>query len=240
MTSSVRKTILHNGLLLAALIASYLWSMSLSALTLQLISFTVIVFVLIQFLSRKVSFIKNNKMMINFLLLAFIVFVTLFSSGGLYSPFFFLLYFLLFGIALVFEPVSSLILTLFISLLLMTSPSQDMVREIIQIGSLFLIAPLSVYFGSAYLKLIQDEEKIDILKEEGKILDAEVKEQETKVKSWTKDEFKQRLIVIWESLDALSSDISISENAKGKIAAISKQLSELLKSAETMKEEIEK
>ena len=89
------------------------------------------------------------------------------------------------------------------------------------------------------MKLLQDEEKIKILSLKGEELEKEVNEQETEVKTWTEGEFKNQLIKIWESIEALASDPACKGLHKQKLTEISGELSKLLQSGKKMEEKIE-
>jgi hypothetical protein len=103
-----------------------------------------------------------------------------------------------------------------------------------------MITPFALIFASQYKKIYQNEQEIEYLKKEENILLKEVVAQESQVKNWTAKEFKQRLIKIWENLEKVSSDSSITAFGKQKLKEISNQLANLLKSADEMEKKIEK
>lgn len=70
------------------------------------------------------------------------------SSGGMSSPFFFLVYFLLFSLALILEPIVSITttVTLIILFLFNLPPNQDF-KSLMPIISLAFITPFAMYLG---------------------------------------------------------------------------------------------
>jgi len=239
---SALSVISQNLTLVAALGLGFFWAKSetLSLYSLQLIALGIIVFSLIPFLAKKIPVVKRVKLVTEFTIVTLIVSLLIFSTGGFGSPVFFLLYFLLFGVATLGEPSASLALATTFSLLFLVNPSADLANELLQLSSLFVITPLALIFGSQYKKAHQDEAKIDYLKNEENLLTKEIVSQETAVKNWTSQELKENLAKIWENLEAVSQDYSVSPNAKQKFMEISNQLKNLLKSAEEMEKKVEK
>ena len=89
------------------------------------------------------------------------------STGGLISPFFFLVYFLLFSLSLILEPIISITttVTLIIFFLLNLPANQDF-RTLLPIISLAFITPFAMFMGSEHIKIRQLAEKNEKNKEE--------------------------------------------------------------------------
>lgn len=92
-----------------------------------------------------------------------VIFLVIFSTGGLSSSFFFVLYFLIFAIALVFNPALAFIfaagsLIVFLPEVFKTNVFENFVK----IGSLFIISPLAYFFGNMFKK--QDKEQDEVVK----------------------------------------------------------------------------
>lgn len=85
--------------------------------------------------------------LIEALMFIFIVLMTVFGTGGISSPFFFLLYFLLFAVSLLLTGSISLILTLLLVVLFLFSSSSGSIMEFIPVFSLPFIAPFAQYLG---------------------------------------------------------------------------------------------
>src|SRR3989338_10741849 len=89
------------------------------------------------------------------------------STGGLTSPFFFLIYFLLFSLTLILEPIISITttITLIIFFLLSLPASQDF-RTLMPIISLAFITPFAMFMGSEKIKNEKLKVKSEKTKEE--------------------------------------------------------------------------
>jgi len=89
------------------------------------------------------------------------------STGGLISPFFFLVYFLLFSLSLILEPIISITttVTLIIFFLLNLPANQDF-RTLLPIISLAFITPFTMFMGSEHIENQKSKVKSQKLKEE--------------------------------------------------------------------------
>ncbi len=208
-------------------------------MSLQFISLLVIIYIVVQFAARRIQISKTKKITIDVVLLTLVTYLIVFSTGSLFSPLFFLIYFLLFGISLLFEPSSAIALAVISAIFFLFTAQKEIFAELLQLASLFLITPLALIFGTQYINLLQDEEKIKILSIKGRELEKEVNEQEVEVKNWTEGEFKIHLIKIWESIEALANDPACEGMHKQRLSEVSGELSKLLQSGKKMEEKIE-
>ncbi|MCR4313560.1 MAG: hypothetical protein NUV58_04895 [Candidatus Roizmanbacteria bacterium] len=89
------------------------------------------------------------------------------STGGLTSPFFFLIYFLLFSLTLILEPIISITttVTLIIFFLLSLPASQDF-RTLLPIISLAFITPFAMFLGQEKIEVEKLKVKSEKTKEE--------------------------------------------------------------------------
>jgi predicted membrane protein len=95
-----------------------------------------------------------------------IILILIFSTGALNSPVFFLLYFLGFGIAFVFEPSVTFIFVLGAILIFIPEVLRaDLLIGLLKVGSLLLISPLAYFFGREYRKTDKQETQIEALEE---------------------------------------------------------------------------
>lgn len=88
--------------------------------------------------------------------------LAIFMTGGLQSNLFFLLYFLLFGIVFLFEPAA--VFTLLIGLIAVFFSSifnGDMGSNLIKLGSLVFLSPISYFFGREFQRREKLEEEIN-------------------------------------------------------------------------------
>jgi hypothetical protein len=241
MSKTYQRRIIQATLLALSVTISFIVAKSsLSDFTLQIVSLFLANYILLQFLSKKIAFVKQNRLTIDFFLATIVIYTLIFSTGDLLSPLFFLIYFLLFGVALLLEPYLSLFMSIISAILFLFTTGKEFWEEIIQLSSLFFISPLAIILGNQYLKLQEEENEVELLKKEERILTLEIVDQEKTVRQWTVEEFKKRLIKIWENLDEILQEQETTERTKRKINEISNQLSNLLKSGETLEKKISK
>ncbi len=213
---------------------------ALSQYFLQITAFCAILYFLLEALSRKIKIFPQTKLIASFIIFTFVAYLIIFSTGSLFSPAFFLIYFLLFGVAFIFGPYMTIIVSAVSIVIFLATPKKEILSETLQILSIILIAPLSFLFAKFYEKSKEEETKVAILKKEEQLLTKEVVEQEKAVREWTLNNFKERLVKIWENLDKLARQKEINTFQRQKITEISNQLSGLLKSAQILEKKISK
>jgi energy-coupling factor transporter transmembrane protein EcfT len=90
----------------------------------------------------------------------------IFSTGAIDSTLFFLLYFLGFGVAFVFEPVVTFVFVLGVILVFIPDVIKgDLLVNSLKLGSLLLISPLAFFFGNEYRKNDKQTTEIEALEE---------------------------------------------------------------------------
>ncbi len=95
-----------------------------------------------------------------------VILLLIFSTGSIDSALFFLLYFLGFGIAFVFEPTVVFIFALGVILTFLPDAIKgDLLVNLLKIGSLLLISPLAFFFGRQYRQTDKQNEEIEALEE---------------------------------------------------------------------------
>lgn len=88
---------------------------------------------------------------LNIFILNTIILLLIFTTGGLHSPLYFLLYFISFGIAFVLLPET--VFAFIIGSILLFLPDAlvgEVAQNLLQLGSLALISPLAFFFGREY------------------------------------------------------------------------------------------
>jgi len=238
------KFLLHTAFLIAAVVLVFIWTNlpGLSVYTLQLIAFIVLLYFINQFYARrkKRSFSKTN-LTIDAVIFILVVLLLVASTGGLTSPLFFLIYFLMFGLALLFEPLITLSLAGAMVFYFLIQPTKEApLEEAVQLLSLLLVTPLALFFGKQYLRLLENEEKIKILQEESQIMEEEIEKEETDVLLWTALDLKKGLTAILNETSDLLSDLShLSLKQKEKLSKIRQTATNLLRSGEKLKQEVD-
>jgi len=236
------KFLLHSLFLIAAVVLAFFWTSnpSLSYYTLQLIAVFVAFFFINQIISRHRR--QKINLTIDSVVFTMIILLLVISTGGLTSPLFFLVYFLMFGLALLFEPLITVSLTIAIVLFFLFTPSQaDPMKEILQLFSLILITPVALFFGKQYLRVLVDEEKIKILEEESEIMEGDIKKEETDILLWTSLELKSHLADILDETSQLLADIAhLTGRQKERLLKIRQKTIRLLESGQKLEKEVDK
>lgn len=128
------------------------------------------ILILTLFFKARSLFNQKGEFGLLALLVFTVVILTLItSSGGVSSPLFFLVYFLLFSLSITVEPLVSLflsvVLVVYFILTSLTLNSKLNLEQFISIFSLPLITPLAVYFGKTKQRLYSQQRQIADLKE---------------------------------------------------------------------------
>ena len=98
-----------------------------------------------------------------------VILLLVFQTGGLSSPLFLLLFFVLFGVAIVMEPY--IVFALVVSWVVLFSSfleSGETLPDLIRLGSLALISPLSYLFGKIYNRQGRISQNVSDMKERTK------------------------------------------------------------------------
>jgi len=145
----------------ATFVLAVLFSVSpLAQYDLQLVAILFIFY----FFFKRVTPAKEKFVFVEVLIFVFVITSTVFSTGGINSPFFFLLYFLLFAIALILEPISSLVLTIAMVIMFMgISDTNSGLRDLLPVFSLPFIAPFAKYLGDLQRKYYRQKEQLKSL-----------------------------------------------------------------------------
>ena len=235
------KFLLHCLFLVASVSLAFFWTSNpaLSFYTLQLTA----LFVLLYFVNQAITRRSKNPfgLVIDATIFTLVVLLLVTSTGGLTSPVFFLIYFLLFGLALLFEPAITVALTLLLVIFFILTPtSKPALEAILQLFSLVLITPLALYFGSQYLRLLEKEDKIKILKQEVKISDSQIEKQETDTLLWLSLNLRKTTTEVLDDVAHLLADIGrLSVSQKERLLKIRAKLLGLLQSGEKLKKEVD-
>ncbi len=236
------KFLLHTMFLITAVFVAFFWTSNpvLSVYTLQLTAIFVLLFFVNQFLARRRK--KEFNRTLDAVVFTMVVLLLVISTGGLTSPLFFLVYFLMFGLALLFEPLMTVSLAVAMVLFFFATPSkQETMAELFQLFSLLLITPLALFFSNQYLKLLENQERIEILREEAEIVEKQIEKEETDILLWSSLELKKTLLEILDEISNLLSDIGrLTVNQKEKLTSVREKILHLLKSGQKLKEEVDK
>jgi hypothetical protein len=195
----------------------YLWTQSsaLNSYNLQLTG----ALILLYFASKFIFRVVERRFFLETIVLVSVVLLLIFSSGGINSPIFFVLYFLLFAIALLIAPHQAAIASVLLVSIFIWQNYQHLTSPmIINLASLILIAPLAMIFSNSYLKYLASEGKISVLKEA-------IKDEESDSLLWIATTAKPSLSGVLNSI----SDVVIYLNNKSQTVLVPKQLLDKLK-----------
>ncbi len=154
------------SLLLASFLVLIIVSTPLAGYTAPILGFLIVVSVIFIIIKQRTNknkgedlFVGSNKevfMVTTALLLAVIM------TGGLNSSLFFLLYFLLFGIVFLFEPPTVFVLLLGLGVVFFQQLGDgDLFSNIIKLGSLAFLSPISYFFGREFQRRSKLEQEIE-------------------------------------------------------------------------------
>ncbi len=202
------------------IIAVFAWTKSsgLNSYNLQLTGALILLYFVSRFFSRDVY----RTFFFATIILISIVLLLIFSTGGLVSPIFFVLSFLLFAIALLLAPNQAAVASfLLVTIFLFENYQHLSSPMIINLLSLILITPLAIIFSNTYLKNLESEGKITVLKEA-------IKDEQTDSLLWIATTAKPSLATVLNSL----TDIVIYLNTMSQAMVVPKALLEKLKTVQ--------
>lgn len=234
MPGYIRKSLI----LSATIILTFLWSVTpaLNIYNLQLTG----ALILLYFASRLLFRHLTKSFFLATIVLISIVLLLVFSTGGIFSPLFFILDFLLFIIALLLAPSQAAVTSiLLVFIFLFQNYTNINSTVIINLLSLILITPLAVVFSHNYLDNLQSQGKISVLKEA-------IKDEQTDSLLWIATTAKPSLASVLNSLtdivlylNSMSRNILIPKALIEKIKSVQKDLISLYASTNTLEKSIE-
>lgn len=216
------KKVKNSLLIIIACFLTFLWSKTpLGEFSLQL---SAVIFLLFlfgrRFLQRTPLFILAEAVFFTILILLLIL-----DTGGLSSPLFFLIYFLLFSLSLLLEPQTAFILSLtLIILFLFTLEKIESFGSLIPLFSLPFITPLAVFFGREHQKLEKTEK--------------ELAHDEKQTLLWLTTTFREHLHNISDALQNIKED-NLTEQQKESLKIINHNVKRLKILGEKLKNTVE-
>lgn len=97
-----------------------------------------------------------------------IILLFIFSTGSIASSFFFLLYFVVFALVFVFDPITiAVFCASVIMVFLPDALKDDVTGNFIRLGSLLLVSPIAFLFGREYQKGADSDDHLEKEKVEG-------------------------------------------------------------------------
>lgn len=165
------KILLQSLVLIVSFVFVFIWKETpLINYTVALSGVLIILYILVSARKKGKGFIRmGGEGPWGIFFLNTVILLLIFSTGGIDSVLFFLLYFLGFGVAFVFEPAVTFVFVLGVILVFVPDVIKgDLLVNSLKLSSLLLISPLAFFFGSEYRKSDKQEESIEALEERTK------------------------------------------------------------------------
>jgi hypothetical protein len=147
--------LLHTILLITATSGVFFWlSSPLEPFTLQLVAVLVLLYLGSHWLkSHRPKWFHKSTITLDITILTSMILLLVTETGSLTSPFFFLCYFLLFGVAMLYEIEATLVLTGVLILYFMFLPDPVFT----QILSLIMVTPLAIFTAHAHETTLEEK-----------------------------------------------------------------------------------
>jgi hypothetical protein len=155
--------------------------------------------------------------------IAVIVNLIVFTTHGLNSPFFFLIYFLLFTLA--FNNYPSVTLTYSLLLILCLSQSLNSTSSLLPLFSLIFISPLVWFVGHQYIENLKLHQQIAF--------------DQTEALLWLNLKFKTGILHILDTVSQLLSNPSLNHSQKDQLHFVKDSAKSLLNSSKKLTNEID-
>lgn len=163
--------LLHTILLIMASVGVFLWlsTPALAVSTLQLVAVLVLLYFGTHWLrARRPAWFRRSSVTSDITILTSMVLLLVTETGALASPFFFLCYFLLFGVAMLYEIEATLVLTGVFILFFLFLPNSNLdgvggFTHLAQIISLVMVTPLAIFMGHQYEASLEEKQLREML-----------------------------------------------------------------------------
>src|SRR3989344_45206 len=225
--------------LILSLGLTYLWTRtpSLSPFNLQATGLLILFYFVTKFVTGKpaesAGKAKGAQNTLDAIIFTTITFLIVTTTGGVHSPVFFLLYFLLFALSLLFEPIQSIILSLLLIALFGYDLSNNFDNlALINLITLFLTTPIAMIFGKKYLQTLEDLGKI-------KQLNKIISEEETDTLLWLTTRARPTLISLLDTTSLIISSNLLPGRLQDRLKQLHQDLISLHQSAQTLENDIQ-
>lgn len=151
------KEITHSVILITAIVLAFIFpKTNLAQYDLQISALLFIVL----YLSKKFIIKSSASKLIESVVFTLVIIGIITTTGYTESPFFFLIYFLLFSLSLLLEPIISITTTIaLIGFFLLNLPENQSFKTLLPIISLAFITPFALFLGQEHFELIKSKVK---------------------------------------------------------------------------------
>src|SRR3989339_147034 len=154
--------LLHTILLIAATSGVFFWlSSPMEPFTLQLVAILTLMYLGSHWLrAHKPKWFHKSSITLDITILTSMILLLVTETGSLASPFFFLCYFLLFGVAMLYEIEATLVLTgvFILYFLFLPTTSLSDIAHLSQLLALVMITPLAIFTGHQYETSLEEKQ----------------------------------------------------------------------------------
>ncbi|MFZ2200166.1 MAG: hypothetical protein WAV40_05285, partial [Microgenomates group bacterium] len=154
--------LLHTLLLLVSTFGVYFWLSipDLAPYTLQLVAVLILLYMGSHYLRKKIpTLFHKSSITMDITILTSMILLLVTETGALVSPFFFLCYFLLFGVAMLYEIEATLVLTGVLILFFLFIPGTSLtdLAHLSELVALIMITPLAIFTGHQYESILEQK-----------------------------------------------------------------------------------
>jgi len=231
--------LLHTILLISAVSGVFFWlNSSLEPFTLQLVAILVLLYFATHYLrNHRPKWFGRSTVTIDITILTAMTLLLITETGSLASPFFFLCYFLLFGVAMLYEIEATLVLTSVFIIFFLFIPGTDLTGtegliHLTQIISLVMITPLAIFTGHQYETSLAE-------KQAKRILSKHLSNQETDTLLFLSLNLKKTLLSALDSLSLAIPQAKVSD-LRSNLQILYSDLKHLYRSADELQQTIDK
>lgn len=226
--NSPEHTLRHSIYLLATVLLCLIWAISPYKMFATQIGATLLSLYIIKHMFKE-HINGKTETMIDSIVLCGLTLVIVTSTGGLNSPVFFLVYFLLFALSLMTTPTTPLVLSFALIIYFLFSTSITSFTQLLPLASFPLITPLAVYFGKEHKRNLYQKHDVLSLKET-------VRRETEDVMLWLTTVFTKELKYIKEKIDEFPN---LSDRQKPYIKSLSDSTDKLKRIGDKLKQSIE-
>lgn len=228
--------LLHTILLIISTAGVFFWLSipGLSPYTLQLVAILVLLYVGSHWLrTHRPKWFHRSSITLDITILTSMILLLVTETGSLASPFFFLCYFLLFGVAMLYEIEATLVLTGVFILYFLFLPTTNLgdLSHLSELLALVFITPLAIFTGHQYETNVE-EKKARLM------LSKHLSNEETDTLIFLSLNLKKTLISALDSLSVIIPQERVKE-VRTNLQTLYSDLKNLYRSADELQQTID-
>lgn len=226
--------IAHASFLTFAALLTYLWTSHpvYSTYTLQLIAILILLYFGTHALTKK-RHTHRNIITLDLIILTTTILLLVTETGGLTSPLFFTIYFLLFAVALLLEIEATLLLTGILVIFLTILPTTDLTNlaHLTALVSMVMITPLAIFTAHQYERVLKEREL-------RALTESQITKEETDTLLFLSLNLKKTLISALDLLSVIIPQTTI-RNVRSDLQQLYQDLKELYTAADELQDAVD-